>query len=81
MAAAYRKEIGRRTRRGLEGRARDGKSAGGRSYGYIPPALSGTGQIEVDKAQAVVVRRIFDMFADGHSPRAIADTLNRDAVP
>ena len=34
MAAAYRKEIGRRTRRGLEGLARDGKSAGGRSYGH-----------------------------------------------
>lgn len=33
MAEQYRKEIGRRTRRGLEGRARAGKSAGGRAYG------------------------------------------------
>jgi DNA invertase Pin-like site-specific DNA recombinase len=52
MAAAYRKEIGRRTRRGLEGLARNGKSAGGRAYGYMPPALSGTGQIEIDEEQA-----------------------------
>src|SRR5579863_8972820 len=39
MASAYRKEIGRRTRRGLEGLARNGRSAGGRSYGYLPAAL------------------------------------------
>ncbi len=69
-ASAYRKEIGCRTRRGLEGLARAGKSAGSRAYGYRSAAESGTGQIEVDQDQARVVRRIFDMFADGHSPRA-----------
>jgi len=81
MASAYRKEIGRRTRRGLEGLARKGKSAGGRAFGYVPPAMSGTGQIEIDSEQAKIVRRIFKMFADGHSPRSIADTLNREKVP
>jgi len=44
-------------------------------------ALSGTGQLEIDEAQAAIVRRIFDMFASGHSPRAIASALNRDDVP
>jgi site-specific DNA recombinase len=81
MGEQYRKEIGRRTRRGLEGLARNGKSAGGRSYGYIPAALSGTKQIEIDAEQALVVRRIYEMFADGYSPRAIAGALNREGVP
>ncbi|HUN76257.1 MAG TPA: recombinase family protein [Steroidobacteraceae bacterium] len=78
---AYRKEIARRTRRGLEGLARNGKSAGGRPFGYVPPALSATGQLEIDEAQAAVVRRIFTLFADGHSSRTIADTLNREGIP
>lgn len=81
MASAYRKEIGRRVRRGLEGLARNGKSAGGRAFGYVPAAECETKQIEIDQAQAEVVRRIFNMFADGHSPRAIAAALNRDRVP
>ncbi len=81
MASAYRKEIGRRTRRGLEGLARAGKSAGGRAYGYRAASTSGTGQLEIDNDQVRIVRRIFEMFADGHSPRAIAAALNRDGVP
>ena len=81
MASVYRKEIGRRTRRGLEGLARTGKSAGGRSYGYVPAARGGTGQVEIDEGQAAVVRRIFQLYADGHSPRGIASLLNREGVP
>ncbi len=81
MASSYRKEIGRRTRRGLEGVARSGKSAGGRAYGLVPATLSGTSRVEIDETQAAVVRRIFRMFADGYSPRAIASALNRDNVP
>jgi site-specific DNA recombinase len=81
MATAYRKEIGRRTRRGLEGRARNGRSAGGRAYGYVPRAFSASGRVEIDEAQSAVVRRVFTMFADGYSPRAIASALNREGVP
>jgi site-specific DNA recombinase len=81
MASAYRKEIGRRTRRGLEGMARNGKSAGGRAYGYVPAAQSGTGQIEIDPEQAAIVVRIFTMFADGYSPRAISEKFNSEQVP
>lgn len=64
MASAYRTEIGRRTRRGLESRTRGSKSAAGRAYGYIPPALSGTAQKEIDEAQAEDVRRILRHYAD-----------------
>lgn len=78
---AYRREIGRRTRRGLEGRAREGKTAGGHSYGYVAARDSGTGQIEIDRLEAKIVLRIFRLYADGKSPRAIADELNRGQVP
>jgi site-specific DNA recombinase len=81
MGEQYRKEIGRRVRRGLEGLARNGKSAGGRSFGYVPASQSGTGQIEVDQDQAAVVRRVYEWFADGYSPRAIAGKLNSERVP
>jgi site-specific DNA recombinase len=81
MASAYRKEIGRRTRRGLEGNARAGKSAGGRSYGYISAADAGTEQRVIDPDQAAIVRRIFEMYAEGSSAKTIAATLNRENVP
>jgi site-specific DNA recombinase len=81
MAEQYRKEIGRRTRRGLEGKARAGKSAGGRAYGYTPPALSPTGAVVIDPAQAKIVRMIFSWYAGGWSPIAIACELNRLKVP
>lgn len=80
MAEQYRKEIGRRTRRGLEGRARKGASTGGRAYGYIAARDSGTGQREVHAEQADIVRRIFCEYADGKSPRMIAQCLNTDGV-
>lgn len=80
-ASTYRAEIGRRTRRGLEGRAMKSMPTGGRAYGYVSAADSGTGQREVDPEKAEVVRRIFRMYADGMGPRAIADTLNRERVP
>jgi site-specific DNA recombinase len=81
MASAYRKEIGRRTRRGLEGKARAGKSAGGKSYGYTSAADAGTEQRVIDPDQATIVRRIFEMYADGSSAKTIAATLNREGVP
>jgi site-specific DNA recombinase len=77
---AYRKEIGRRTRRGLEGRARQGKTAGGHSFGYRAAKDTNTGQVEIDEAEAEVVRRIYRRYADGASPRRICDELNRDNI-
>src|SRR5665213_1966083 len=78
MASTYRKEIGRRTRRGLEGLARNGKSAGGKAFGYISATAAGKGQRVIDPEQAATVRRIFELYADGVSPRAIAAQLNSD---
>lgn len=81
MAEHYRREASYRTRRGLEGRALKNAPTGGRSYGYVSAAESGSGRREVHPDQAAVVRRIFRMYADGMSARAIADTLNREREP
>ena len=81
MSEAYRDEIARRTRRGLEGRAVAGQSAGGRAYGYIPANRSSTGRVEIHEAEAASVRRIFSLYAAGDSPRTIAAQLNADRIP
>jgi DNA invertase Pin-like site-specific DNA recombinase len=81
MAEAYRDEIARRTRRGLEGRALAGEATGGKAYGYIAARDSGTGRIEVNSVEGDVVRRIFELYAVGTAPRSIAATLNAEGVP
>ncbi len=81
MSEHYRKEIGRRTRRGLEGLARSHKPTGGRAFGYVAAADSESGNREINLEQAEVVRRIFTMYADGMSPRTIAAELNKEGVP
>ena len=76
-AQAYRSEIGRRTRRGLEGRAMRAMPTGGRAYGY----RTLNGRRVVDPEQAAIVREIFERYAKGESPHAIAIDLNARGVP
>ena len=86
MSALYLKDLAQKTRRGLEGRVRQGRSAGGLSYGYRivrtigPDGAPTTGEREIDANEAEVVRRIFADFAAGKSPRAIAKDLNDRGV-
>ena len=87
MNALYLKDLAQKTRRGLEGRVRQGKSGGGLCYGYEvvhEPGLDGTairGGRRIIEAEAKVVRRIFEAFAAGQSPRTIAHALNREGIP
>ena len=81
MGEHARREASYRTRRGLNGRALAGQSTGGRAFGYVSATDSPSGQIEIDPTQAPVVTRIFEMYADGHSPRAIAAQLNAEGIP
>lgn len=78
MSELYLDDLAEKTHRGLTGRALAGASAGGLPYGFRVP---GTGQREVDEAQAAVVRRIYDLAGAGHSARAIAAKLNAEGVP
>jgi site-specific DNA recombinase len=72
MAEQYRREISYRTRRGLEGLARAGKSTGSRCYGYKPSTW------EIDPVEAAVVRRIIGSKA---SQADVAAQLNYEGIP
>lgn len=77
MSEQYRREIGRRTRRGLEGCARAQKTTGGRAYGYHTIE----GERRINAEQAAIVREIFERIACGDSMRAICADLNARGVP
>jgi site-specific DNA recombinase len=79
----YVKELAKKTHRGLEGLVLRGQHAGGRCYGYdSAPVDDATGkQLVINENEAKVVRRIFEMSANGQSLKTIAKTLNRECVP
>jgi site-specific DNA recombinase len=80
MNALYLKDLAQKTHRGLEGRVRSGMSGGGICYGYdLVPGQ--TGARKINQAEAAVVVRIFEEYATGRSPRAIAVELNKYGVP
>jgi site-specific DNA recombinase len=88
MNALFLESLTERTHRGLEGRIKDGRSAGGRSYGYrvVHFGLDAKGEpirggLEIDETEARVIRRIFEEYASGRSPLHIAAALNEDGVP
>jgi site-specific DNA recombinase len=81
MADVYRDQIAYGTRRGLKGRARAQRPTGGKAYVYVAAMDSDTGHIEVNETEAKIVRRIYEMYADGMSPRRIAGILNEERVP
>jgi len=83
---AFRQEIGRRTRMAQEGIAKKGRVAGGRTYGYrnmkrLVSENEVVSERVIERSEAKVVKRIFQMRAAGHSPLAIARALNADDIP
>ena len=87
MNALFLKDLAAKTHRGLEGRVRQGRSAGGRAYGYnVVREVDSSGEPVrggrcIDEHEAAIVRRIFEAFATGKAPRAIAKELNDDGIP
>lgn len=77
----YIKELGKKTHRGLEGRALQGFHTGGRCYGYDNVPGPGVVRLRINDKEAVAVRRIFEMAANSCSLKTIARTLNREGVP
>lgn len=80
--------------KGMTGQALKGFSCGGKPYGYKPHRIysptekDAYGNPEVvaserviNPDQAEIVREIFTRYADGWSPRRIADDLNARKVP
>ncbi len=87
MNALFLKDLAQKTRRGLEGRVRQGRSGGGLCYGYdVVRETDARGEAihgarRTNETEAAVVRRIFDDYAAGRSPRAIAKELNARGNP
>ena len=81
--AQFLRDLAKKTHRGQAGQFGRGRHVGGVQYGYrSEPASDGLGRVlTVDPAQAAVVVRIYEAYADGHSTRAIAHTLNAEGVP
>ena len=93
MNELYLDDLRDETHRGLEGQALKQFWAGGKPYGYRlvrikdpvqrdaygEPLTVGT-RLEVNTETVGIVREIFTRYADGWSPRAIADELNRRAI-
>jgi site-specific DNA recombinase len=84
MAQMMLSETGDKVRRGQLGRARAGRIPGGLAYGYEvvnpPPGATEAGERRIKPEEATVVRRIFNEYAVGRSPRHIAAALNAEGV-
>ena len=86
MNALFLKDLAAKTRRGLEGRVKQGKSGGGNAFGYdVIRTLDANGELargerSINQDEAKVVRRIYLEFANGRSPRSIAHGLNNEGV-
>lgn len=83
----FLQSVRKQTHRGLEGRALAGFWAGGRCYGYTTVAEENPPDPEhprkrpvIDGEQAELVRRVFRMFAEGHSLKALASMLNEEGI-
>jgi site-specific DNA recombinase len=80
VGSLFLADLGNKVRRGHAGRVREGKFPGAVTYGYstVPGK---PGERAINEAEAKIVRRIFAEYADGRSPRGIAEDLNRDGIP
>jgi site-specific DNA recombinase len=89
MNAVFLKDLRGKVRRGLRGRVEKGKSGGGLGYGYevvrhLEFDARGRlirGDRTINQQEAEVVIRVFRWYADGVSPRAIAQRLIGEGIP
>ncbi|WBO24517.1 recombinase family protein [Sphingomonas abietis] len=87
MNALFLKDLAKKTHRGLRGRVEKGKAGGGLCYGYDVVKRLGSdgepvrGERSINEIEATIVRRVFRDFANGLSPRIIAQRLNADGIP
>ena len=80
-------QIRYRTREGMKTAVTKGKASTCLAYGYrlsqqrdaSGDRIKGLREIDLEKAE--IVRRIYQLYADGMSPRDIAQLLNREGIP
>ena len=86
MNALSLRTVALQTHRDLESAVLKGRFAGGRCYGYRTVRAFNAaghpikGEREIDPAEAEIVVRIFQEYAEGKSGKAIAAGLNRDGI-
>ncbi len=86
MNALFLKDMAAKVRRGQRGRLEEGLAPAGICYGYRPiHELDAKGEVsrgkrEIVEEQADIIRRIFEEYAIGLSPRAIAKRLNIEGI-
>jgi site-specific DNA recombinase len=87
------RELGAKTKRGLEGKVLRRLHAGGRIFGYKSqpiedperrdqygrPLIAAV-RLVIDQDQAKIVRKLFGLYADGASIKAVAKQLNREGI-
>jgi DNA invertase Pin-like site-specific DNA recombinase len=80
------KTISKHTHRQLESRAKEGHHTGGKAYGFSSVSEPTADpdrprrKLVIAEREAVIVRRIFDAFVTGQSPREIAGWLNTEKI-
>lgn len=76
----YREDNANNIRRAAASRVKRGLAGGGITYGYAP-VPNEPGKRTIVEGEAEIVRRIFNEYVDGATPRDIAAGLNRDRIP
>jgi site-specific DNA recombinase len=92
--AAFLEDLRDKTRRGMSSAIGRKMSAGGAPYGYRSAPIHETGKNDaygqpiaqgyrkvVHETEAAVVRRIFEQYAEGASPKTICHRLNAEHIP
>ena len=86
IAALFSVNLGDKTRRGLQGRALAGKSAGGKCFGYETiRQFNQKGEVideerRIIPEEAQIVHRIFQDYLQGNITRKIAAELNAEGI-
>lgn len=80
MSALFLKGLAQKVRRGLGGVVRQGRNPGGDLYGYTP-RKGEPGVLDINPETSAIVKRIFEEYVAGASPRVIAAALNADNIP
>jgi DNA invertase Pin-like site-specific DNA recombinase len=79
MSALFLEGLAVKIKRGQRGAFERGQSPGGLAYGYKVGATTGSRVIDI--TQAGIIRRIFQDYNAGQSPRSISKVLNSEMAP
>jgi site-specific DNA recombinase len=80
-AEDYRHQIRVKTREAMRSKAARGYVAGGKVLGYQNVREGSNVRHAIDESQAAIVRRIFELCAEGKGLLKIAKRLNEDGIP